>query len=242
MLASTLALILAAATGSQWLGVSLGEPAAAVRAALGDPLNEEDLGDGLTKSRYLTADNTAFLGVDRKNGIVVMISFSPVEGESVTVADPFGVKIGDTESRVLAIRGKADSTDNGDGADRWMYGTDPGWRYIFRNGALAMIIASSVSAVQSAETAQSAPSVPPLHTGASIADAIVIKGENEMTGIQWEHAYLAYHPCQDSGKRELVKQALIRSNKRSFDALTTQCPGGSRQTIYFDITDFIGKL
>ncbi len=239
MLISTLALVLAAANGPQWLGVSLGEPVAAVRASLGDPLDEEDLGDGLTKSRYFVADNTAFLGVDWKNGVVVMLSFEPLQGESVTTADPSGAKIGDTEARIQAIRGKPDSTDNGDGADRWNFGSDPAWRYIFRNGTLAMIIASSL---KSMPDAQHAPPVPPLHTGASIANAIVIKGENEMTGIEWEHAYLAYHPCSGGRKRELLKQALIANGKRSFDALTTRCPGNDPQTLYFDITDYIGKL
>ena len=239
MIGLTLALVLGAVDAPQWLGVSLGEPVAAVRTSLGDPVDEEDLGDGLTKSRYLVADNTAFLGVDWKNGVVVMLSLEPLPGESVAQADPSGAKIGDTEARIQTLRGKPDSTDNGDGADRWNYGSDPTWRYIFRNGTLGMIINSSLSAMPDA---QHAPPVPPLHNGTSIANAIVIKGENAMTGVHWEYVYLAFHPCPGNAKRKMLMQALLVNGKRSFDALTTQCPNGNPQMFYFDITDFIGKL
>ena len=63
-----------------------------------------------------------------------------------------------------------------------------------------------------------------------------------MTGVDWEYAYLTYHPCAGGVKRKMLDQALLTSNKRSYDALTTQCPGDAAQTLYFDITDYIGKL
>lgn len=237
MILATLALTIAAATPTRWLGVALGEPIAAVRATLGDPLDEKDLGDGLIKSVYLAADNSAFVGVDRKNGVVVMISLQPVKGSTVDLADPYGIRLGDLEQAVQKTRGKPDSTDNGDGADRWIYGSAPAWRYIFHNGVLGEIIAIDPNAAPSAAAAAD----PPVHSGSSMADAIVIKGENEMTGVEWEYAYLAFHPCA-SGKRAMVKQALLTSNKRSYDLLTTKCPGQDPQEIYFDISDYIGKI
>jgi hypothetical protein len=237
-------MILAAALAPQpatapWFGVALREPIAQVRATLGDPLDENDLGDGITKSRYFVDGNTAILGVDRKNGVVVMLSVTSAGSQMSDAADPFGVKLGTAESAVEHQRGKPDATDNGDGADRLLYGNGPTWHYIFRNGVLGMII---VSAPPSATVASATIPDPPLHTGASLADAIVIKNENATTGVDWEYAYLALHPCTATVRRKLLKQALITQGKRAYDALTTQCPGQPQQTLYFDITDYLGKL
>ena len=239
--AALAAILLAAASATTWLHVSLGEPIAAVRANLGDSLAERDLGDGLTKSLYFVADNAAFLGVDRKNGVVVMISLEAAEspGSPVSVTDPSGIRLGDTEQHVLAVRGTPDSTDNGDGADRLLYGSGAVWHYVFRDGKLVMIILSDAHGVTAVS---SGVAEPVLHSGSSVADAIVIKGENAMTGVDWEYAYLAYHPCANGEKQKMLQQAPLSSNKHSYDALKTQCPGETPKTLYFDITDYIGKL
>lgn len=218
-------LLLAAAlspdtSNGTWFGITLGEPISQVRAQLGDPLNENDLGQGITKSRYLVDDNTALLGVDRKDGAVVMLSLTSAGNKSSTAADPFGIQLGATEAAVQQARGKPGATDDGDGANRLLYGTAPMWHYIFHDGVLGMIIVTTRSNDASPTTPD-----PPLHTGASIADAIVIKNETEMTGVGWEYAYLAYHPCNAEVQRKMVKQSLVTQAKHDYDVLQTSCPG-----------------
>jgi hypothetical protein len=176
------------------------------------------------------------LGVDRKNGMVVMLSLTSAGNQTSTAADPFGVKLGTPETTLQQLRGKADATDNSDGVDRFLFGTSPMWHYIFRDGALGMIILTA----HSSNATPAAPD-PPLHAGTSFADAIVIKNETETTGVDWEYAYLAYHPCNAWVRRKMVKQSLVTQQKREYDVLETECPGEAPQTLYFDITDSFGK-
>ncbi|HET7814637.1 MAG TPA: hypothetical protein VFL13_09720 [Candidatus Baltobacteraceae bacterium] len=218
-----------------WFGVSLGETTAYVRAALGDPIDDRAIGEGLIKSRYLVDGNKAILGVDRKDGVVVMISLTTASNEKSDAADPFGIKLGTAESAVQTKRGTPDALDNGDGADRFLYGSAPTWRYIFHDGALSTIIVN--------ESFPPAPvHDPPLHTGTSISDAVIIKNETAVTGVEWEYAYLSFHPCSKTVPRTFTKQRLITRENREYDALETTCAGKPSQTLYFDITDYFGKL
>lgn len=74
--------------------------------------------------------------------------------------------------------------------------------------------------------------------GSSIAKAVVIKGANEQTGVEAEYAWLAKHfPGYKMGK-----QALTSENGKSYDVMDFTTADGKKMTIYFDITDFFGKM
>jgi len=73
--------------------------------------------------------------------------------------------------------------------------------------------------------------------GSSFEKAIVVKGANEETGVKAEYAYLAQH---FPGYR-FSKQSLVQRVGRAYDVLEFSTPDGPH-TIYFDITDFLGKL
>ena len=74
--------------------------------------------------------------------------------------------------------------------------------------------------------------------GSSFEKAIVIKGGNEETGVHAEYAYLQRkYPGYRRGR-----QALLVKKKRAYDVLDFTTAAGAKKKVYFDITDFYGKL
>jgi hypothetical protein len=75
--------------------------------------------------------------------------------------------------------------------------------------------------------------------GSSIKNAITLIGANsEIAGIGgetlWAQQYL-------SGWQK-TNQELIANGRKSYDAITYRSPDGKTRTVYFDISNFFGKL
>lgn len=89
-----------------------------------------------------------------------------------------------------------------------------------------------MAAAPTAETAASEP-------GSSFDTAIVLEGAtNELAGVQAENAYVAKHYA---GWRQRM-QALLNHDGRMYDRIDIVGPRGESKSLYFDITDWFGKL
>jgi hypothetical protein len=74
--------------------------------------------------------------------------------------------------------------------------------------------------------------------GHDIANAIVIKASNERDGVKAEYRWIAEHfPGYKRGR-----QALLNQSNRSYDELDFTTASGEPKTVYFDISDFFGKM
>ena len=99
-------------------------------------------------------------------------------------------------------------------------------------GALAHGLAPQMAAAPTAETVTSDP-------GSSFDTAIVLEGAtNELAGVQAESAYIAK---RYPGWRQSM-QALLNHNGRMYDRIDIVGPKGESKSLYFDITDWFGKL
>jgi hypothetical protein len=75
--------------------------------------------------------------------------------------------------------------------------------------------------------------------GSSYGTAIVLEGaKNEMSGIEAEHSYIITHY---PGWRQR-EQALLDHDGRIYDRIEIVGPKGETKSLYFDITDWFGKL
>ena len=75
--------------------------------------------------------------------------------------------------------------------------------------------------------------------GSSCATSIQILGApNERAGVKAEYDWLATHRVGYS----MVNQALTDCSGRNADKLTIAMPDGRQQQVFFDISDFFGKL
>ena len=75
--------------------------------------------------------------------------------------------------------------------------------------------------------------------GSSYDTAIVLDGaKDEMSGIGAEHSYIAAH---FPGWR-LKEQSLLNQNSRIYDRIDIIGPTGQTKSLYFDITEWFGKL
>lgn len=77
-----------------------------------------------------------------------------------------------------------------------------------------------------------------LQDGSSMANAIPIKAPNEKAGVAAEYRWIAEHfPGYRRGA-----QALLNNNGRFYDAVNITTASGERRKIFFDITDYFGKM
>jgi hypothetical protein len=74
--------------------------------------------------------------------------------------------------------------------------------------------------------------------GSSIAEAILVKGATEVTGVAAEYQWLNDHL---PGFRT-QQQALLEVGGRHYDQLDGVMPNGERRSVIFDITEFFGKI
>jgi hypothetical protein len=92
-----------------------------------------------------------------------------------------------------------------------------------------------VEQVATAPTTESAAAEP----GSSYDTAIVLEeAKNEMSGIEAEHSYIATHY---PGWRQAV-QSLLNHDGRIYDRIEIVGPKGETKSLYFDITNWFGKL
>jgi hypothetical protein len=78
----------------------------------------------------------------------------------------------------------------------------------------------------------------PTERGLSMADAIQLDARTEIEGVEAEYKYIARtYP----GWR-VESQSLIHEGDRSYDLLEIADSTGRKKAIYFDITNWFGKL
>jgi hypothetical protein len=75
--------------------------------------------------------------------------------------------------------------------------------------------------------------------GSSLENAIVVLGAtSESAGVEAEHSYLSQHFPGSS----VVRQALLHQAGKVYDRLEIKTSSATTTAIYFDVTDFFGKL
>ncbi len=74
--------------------------------------------------------------------------------------------------------------------------------------------------------------------GSSFAKAIVVKAPTDHAGVNAQHDYIGKH----FGKWRTIGVQSVEHNKRLFDIMTFTTANGKKHTLYFDITDYYGKL
>jgi len=74
--------------------------------------------------------------------------------------------------------------------------------------------------------------------GSSFAKAIVVKAPTDHAGVNAQHDYIAKH-C---GKWRSIGVKSVERNKHLFDIMSFTTVDGKKHTLYFDITDYYGKL
>jgi len=235
-------MLLAALT---FAGLTLGMPAGDLRPSFGDPLRILTFQDGGRRAaRYLSPDSSGLIVVIEERGYVQGVGiFAVTKGgdpSKIFPADPNGVVLGDTiqtvESRRLDARKQTD--DKGAVTIVGKLSPEAGYSYEFKDGKVASIY-------WGVPVPKGAPDLPALTEpdGGSPAGAITIVQNSEMTGVQWEYRFLAFHPCDGDTGWKLQQQSIVRDGTRSFDRLHVICPTTkAERDYYFDITSYFGKL
>jgi len=81
------------------------------------------------------------------------------------------------------------------------------------------------------------------NSGNSIKDAIVISNaKSDEEGVDAEYAYLEKKYGQRNVDWKLITQSLITNNDKDYDKMDIELSDGTMLTVYFDITDFLGKF
>ena len=74
--------------------------------------------------------------------------------------------------------------------------------------------------------------------GSSFAKAIVVKAPTDDAGVDAQHDYIAKH----FGEWRSIGVKSVERNKRLFDIMIFTTADRKKYTLYFDITDYYGKL
>jgi len=74
--------------------------------------------------------------------------------------------------------------------------------------------------------------------GSSFAKAIEVKAPTDHAGIDGQHDYIAKH----FGKWRSIGVKSVEHDKRLFDIMRFTTVDGKTHILYFDITDYYGKL
>lgn len=74
--------------------------------------------------------------------------------------------------------------------------------------------------------------------GSSIENAVIIEASKESVGIRAEYNWIKKnHPDW-----QLQLQSLMSANGKMYDKMLYKTPQGQTSTVYFDITNFFGKM
>lgn len=74
--------------------------------------------------------------------------------------------------------------------------------------------------------------------GSSIEKAVIIKAPDNFIGVRIEYAWIK----KNCPGWQLEKQSAFKAGNKIYDKMEFRTPDGRQKTIYFDITDFYGKL
>jgi len=97
----------------------------------------------------------------------------------------------------------------------------------------AAILASCAAPTSSTSRATAAAT----GAGSSYATAIVVPATNEISGVQWEYAYIRRrYPGS-----KFMYQALDSYGGKPFDIMTFKAADGKQCTLYFDISRYFGR-
>jgi len=212
---------------------------------LGDPLRIVNFPNQRDVARYWIAKSDALIFVIEQSGYVIGFRASfetaPQAPQTNVPADPSGVRLGDTlDSIKVSHPGLHASTDS-DGTQMLVGRTDQpnvGAAYEFDNGRArsfqwSIRLPPDLPAIQQA--------VQP--SGASTSDAILDAQSSEDTGVDWEYAYLAYHPCDGRTRWSIQNQSVSSTGGRDYDRLHVVCSTTkTERDFYFDITPYYGKI
>jgi hypothetical protein len=238
------AVTLASDAPMTWHGVTLGAPASALRAQIGDPLRVVPVNGRRVARYWLPGANSTYLLVVEGNGYVsafeAFTDAAPTAVLDNVAPDPSGVRLGDTLENVKSAHPDAHSAIDQDGRPTLLVRISDavGAEYIFENGRLRSFqwtIAASGSP----------PALPPIAapTGDSLFAAILDKQANETDGVAWEYRYLAFHPCSGDTRWQIKSQTLMHAGGRAYDRIEVVCPAtNAERDFYFDITSYFGKL
>lgn len=246
-LAFATALLASAATPAPvtWQNVTLGQPASALRAVLGDPLRivafEKD--DTRVARYWLAGANSTYLLVIERRGYVegfdIFTDTAPSDVLANVSPDPSGVRLGDTMDSVRATHPgfREDQDRDGNATLVGKVSASAGAAYGFENGRVFRI---HWSTAVSEEQPNLAPITVP--AGDSSATAISDMQNNESDGVAWEYRYLAFHPCAENAHWQITKQLLVREGGRAYDVLHVACQGTSDERDYFfETSNYFGK-
>ncbi|MGB6521533.1 MAG: hypothetical protein WBE83_07160 [Candidatus Cybelea sp.] len=218
-------------------GLTLGEPMAAVRDTLGDPLTVASTGSELIW-RYVGRGGAFYVDVLVKNNVAYSVTVVRRYDDSA-YTDPRGVSFGMTSGDVRAKLGTpAQRTTNSDdgSVDLWYVAGSFRWIYEFYSDRLGFIQVTPSPALRA--TFVSAPEVTPAD-GSSAGNAIKIRPSNALTNALWINAYLAMNQCGSNGHwKELSLHLELDSSKKGPPGLTVvraRCTdGATERTFYFD--------
>ena len=74
--------------------------------------------------------------------------------------------------------------------------------------------------------------------GSSLEKAIVVKAPTDHAGVGAQHDYIAKH----FGKWRSIGVKSVEHDKRLFDIMRFTTMDGKKHILYFDITDYYGKI
>ena len=74
--------------------------------------------------------------------------------------------------------------------------------------------------------------------GRTIENAVIVKAPNELTGVRGEYDWIR----KNYPNWQLKEQSVLNTNSRVYDRMDFKTPDSRPVTLYFDITDFSGKL
>ena len=73
--------------------------------------------------------------------------------------------------------------------------------------------------------------------GSSCATAIIVPAINEISGVNYEYAYIRKHYPHS----KFMDQALTSHAGKPYDVMTFLTADGKRHTLYFDISRYFGR-
>ncbi|ULJ61272.1 hypothetical protein [Wielerella bovis] len=111
----------------------------------------------------------------------------------------------------------------------------------FSLSLIAVALMTSACATQTASTATPTSSTIQQFAradGSSMAQAIKIRENDTMRGIAAENAWLQSNLPQ----YRKIGQALLKEETGIYDEITVQAADGSTRKVYFEISDFFGRM
>lgn len=231
-----------AASVDSWQGIRPGESVADVLASAGKPLLQRRMPDGEILTWNGLVNQDAYMILLESGGAVrsIRVFATTPSGSRQGLTDRFGVAIGDSPDRLLAMRGspkKTYSDEPGETVSVYDGSDDDDWVYEFDDNQLHAIMLMTKQAPPANESVGPDP-----NDGSTIEKAFVITADSEFDGIRFERYYASnLSGCTDGWK--IGFQSVSSRDKREFDKLDLTCSAdNSQRSVFFDITSFFGKL